>query len=74
MFDDIKSELSKLVAEEDELLLELLADKVESLCGFKPDVDTVARFLRENVSLRGNHQSAAQGPRTSEIWGTTPEA
>jgi len=44
---------SKLVAEEDELLLELIADKVESLCGFKPDVDAVAKFLRENVFLRG---------------------
>jgi predicted type IV restriction endonuclease len=43
---------SKLVGEEDELLLELLADKVESLCGFRPDVDMVAKFLRENVGLR----------------------
>jgi predicted type IV restriction endonuclease len=43
---------SKLVAEEDELLLEIIADKVESLCGFKPDIDSVAKFLRENVSLR----------------------
>lgn len=42
---------SKLVADEDDLLLELVADKVESLCGFKPDVDTVAKFLRENVGL-----------------------
>jgi predicted type IV restriction endonuclease len=41
----------KLVAEEDELLLELVADKAESLCGYKPDVDTVARFLRERVVL-----------------------
>lgn len=55
---------AKLVAEEDELLLELVADKVESLCGFKPDVDTVARFLRENVSLRSSSQNSAQGPRT----------
>lgn len=37
---------SKLVAEEDELLLELVAEQVESLCGFKPDLDTVARFLK----------------------------
>lgn len=43
---------SKLVAEEDELLLEIIADKVESLCGFKPEIDTVAKFLRKNVSLR----------------------
>jgi hypothetical protein len=43
---------SKLVADEDELLLELIADKVESLCGFKPDVDAVAKFLRERVALK----------------------
>ena len=65
MLSTLPEAWSKLVAEEDELLLELLADKVESLCGFKPDVDTVARFLRENVSLRGNSQSAAQVPRTA---------
>ena len=40
---------AKLVTDEDELLLELLADRVESLCGFKPDPDTVARFLRESA-------------------------
>lgn len=66
MLSTLPEAWSKLVAEEDELLLELLADKVESLCGFKPDVDTVARFLRENVSLRGNQQAAAaQGPRAT---------
>lgn len=35
----------KLTTEPDELLLELLADKVESLCGFKPDRHTVVTFL-----------------------------
>jgi hypothetical protein len=43
---------SKLVAEEDDLLLELVADKVESLCGFKPTVDAVARFLQNWSALR----------------------
>lgn len=38
---------TKLVTEEDDLLLEIVADKVESLCGFKPDLDAVAKFLRE---------------------------
>jgi hypothetical protein len=47
---------TKLVEEEDELLLELLADRVESLCGYKPDPDTVARFLSENVALRTTPQ------------------
>jgi hypothetical protein len=42
----------RLVEEEDELLLELLADRVEILCGYKPDPETVARFLAENVQLR----------------------
>lgn len=50
---------AKLVADEDDLLLELVADKVESLCGFKPDVDTVAKFLRENV---GVHRQQSQPP------------
>lgn len=63
MLNTLPDAWSKLVAEEDELLLELIADKVESLCGFKPDVDTVARFLRENVGLRVMQQAVAQGPR-----------
>ena len=63
MLSTLPDAWSKLVAEEDELLLELIADKVESLCGFKPDVDTVARFLRENVGLRAIQLFVAQGPR-----------
>ncbi len=65
MLSTLPEAWSKLVAEEDELLLELLADKVESLCGFKPDVDTVARFLRENVSLRSSQQAAAPATRAT---------
>ncbi len=41
---------TKLIEGEDELLLELLADKVESLCGYKPDPDTVANFLKEKIA------------------------
>lgn len=65
MLSTLPDAWSKLVAEEDELLLELLADKVESLCGFKPDVNTVARFLRENVSLRGSQPTALPARRAS---------
>jgi len=64
MLSTLPEAWSKLVAEEDEILLELLADKVESLCGFKPDVDTVARFLKESVGLRGGVQGASQSSRT----------
>lgn len=41
-----------LIAEEDAGLLQILADRVESLCGFKPDPDMVAAFLKEGVSGR----------------------
>jgi hypothetical protein len=40
---------AQLVEDEDELLLELLADRVESLCGYKPDPDNVASFLKAYV-------------------------
>jgi predicted type IV restriction endonuclease len=43
---------TRLLEEEDELLIELVADRVENLCGYKPDPDTVARFLKENVALK----------------------
>ncbi|MBK7490673.1 MAG: hypothetical protein KBF68_01060 [Nitrosomonas sp.] len=42
----------RILEEEDELLIELLADRVESLCGFKPHPDTVAQFLKENVAIK----------------------
>lgn len=51
-----------LVEEEDELLLELVADRVESLCGFKPDPDTVARFLKDHIFSR-TPSAATQPPR-----------
>lgn len=53
----------RLVEEEDDLLLELLADRVEALCGYKPDPDTVALFLRDNILRKGN--SAPAGARVA---------
>jgi hypothetical protein len=50
---------TKLVDEEDDLLLEIVADRVENLCGYKPDPDTVARFLKESISLRASPGSPA---------------
>ncbi len=41
----------KLVEDEEELLLELIADQVENLCGYKPDLDTVSDFLKANVNI-----------------------
>ena len=47
----------QLLSDEDELLLELLADRVESLCGYKPDLDTVASFLKNHVSATSSTQA-----------------
>ncbi len=40
----------RLIEDGDEILLELVADKVESLCGYKPDPETVAEFFLEGRS------------------------
>lgn len=37
----------KLVEAEDDILIDLLSEKVEDLCGVKPDPNSVAAFLRE---------------------------
>lgn len=34
-----------LLAEQDSVLLDLLAEKVEDLCGYRPDLDTCSRYL-----------------------------
>jgi hypothetical protein len=37
----------QIIEEGDELLIEIIADRVESLCGYKPGPDIVAQFLRD---------------------------
>lgn len=58
-----------LIADEDDLLLEIVADRVESLCGFKPDPDMVATFLKRGVahykSILPQARSAAAAPRAA---------
>ena len=41
----------KLIDEKDDILVELLADQVATICGYKPDIETVAQFLEENLSI-----------------------
>lgn len=64
---------SKLVSDEDDLPLELIADQVANLCGFKPSLDTVAKFLKEDVSLRSPHAPTEQVRRVkTEPAGLAP--
>ena len=39
---------NKLIEEEDDLLLELICETVEKICGYKAANDTVLKFMREN--------------------------
>jgi predicted type IV restriction endonuclease len=59
---------TKLVESEDELLVELLSDKVEDLCGVKPDPDAVSIFLRGRAVIRSEMPSTTlpQRPRRAE--------
>jgi hypothetical protein len=69
----------KLVAEGDELLVELVAEKVESLCGFRPDPDVVVEFLAgggivpAERPIRGRASSERHIP-TSRTVQQTPTA
>lgn len=43
---------ARLVEDEDDMLVEIVADRVESVCGFKPDPDMVLGFLNGTTLSR----------------------
>jgi hypothetical protein len=47
--DTLPTAWRRLVEEQDDLLTELIGTKVEEICGYKPDPDTVALFLEEQA-------------------------
>jgi len=53
--------MTKLINEGDELLIELLSEKVESLCGYSTDEDVVDNFLKQNVYIK--LQTVIQQPK-----------
>lgn len=54
----------KLIEGPEELLIDLLADQVESLCGYKPEPDAVARFLSDRIVLSAPGQPRPPKPTT----------
>ena len=56
---------AKLVEYEDELLIELLSDKVEDLCGIKPNPDAVAEFFRKQVRPQREAPSTVSSQKPS---------
>jgi hypothetical protein len=62
----------KLVEEKDEILIDLIADQVASLCGYKPDFEAVARFLEEGLSLTQQPTHPVPPPYTPPAPTPTP--
>lgn len=64
----------KLLEDEDDLLIELIADRAASLCGYKPNSDTVTRFLEDNLTLKEASPTQPPGPpkppRGDELTGS----
>jgi len=48
--DTLPKAWSKLISEPDELLIDLLAEATEKLCGYKPDHSAVENFISINLS------------------------
>lgn len=49
--DALPSAWRKLLQEKEALLIDLIADQVESLYGYKPNPETVVHFLNEDITL-----------------------
>ncbi|VAW38127.1 FIG00502112: hypothetical protein, partial [hydrothermal vent metagenome] len=68
---DVKSALpdawQKLIEEQDGSLIDLIADKVESMCGYKPDVDLVADFLTKQSQSPVEQSVRVVRPRLLEV-------
>jgi predicted type IV restriction endonuclease len=52
----------KLIEDKDELLVELIADQVESLCGYRPEPDLVTGFLSLQTRYPQAEQFTPLGP------------
>ncbi len=63
---------SKLTEEPDDLLIELIADKVESLCGYKPDPDTVASFIGNGARIAPSGQNKSVVSQQPKVQKASP--
>ena len=52
-----------ILQEQDSILLELLAEKVEDLCGYKPDLDMCSQFIYKQVDSQKSAQVDKQSIR-----------
>lgn len=62
--------MQKLIDEGDELLVDLLSEKVETLCGYSPEQDEVIKYLKQNVSIKTKSEPTSlkgKTPRPKKI-------
>jgi hypothetical protein len=50
----------EIIGEPDELLIELIAERAESICGYRPDSVEIEKFLLEGVQVRRERPSVTQ--------------
>jgi len=60
-----------LLKDQDSLLLDLLAEKVEDLCGYKPDLDVCSQFLETQIQ-NSKHFDKYEPERKPSIKQTKP--
>jgi predicted type IV restriction endonuclease len=68
--------IKKLIEEDDEILIELIENTVESLCGYIPEDSVVANFLKENIIIKEDanysHNTPAQKKVASQANSSNP--
>lgn len=73
---EIKATLPKawnmLLEEQDSLLLELLSEKVEDICGYKPDLDTCGQFFESILNMEQVFTSSPLGDSKQGTMLTMP--
>ena len=63
---------ARLIESRDELLIELVADKVEDLCGVRPDLDAVASFLWQQAPAASERADAPAPKKPRRMARPTP--
>jgi hypothetical protein len=58
----------KIVRDKDEEFIELLSERTEQLCGYKPDAETIERFISTNINPKISqiHQKSANINKKSD--------
>jgi hypothetical protein len=60
---DYRDSSQGLLKDQDSLLLDLLAEKVEDLCGYKPDLDVCSQFLERQINSSKNFERERRPPK-----------